>query len=159
MKKLIFLFALIICSSLAGRADEPKRLFANVGIMAPYTLDATIGYEHPIGYGHAFSVYAEAGNHWETPVCHRFWHNYFWDGGGSYKHQIARWKNASLRVVGGMYFGAIRTDFFFGNELNLEFNYRFRNNWMFTLTQKNTINYLHGDLFRNGVMVGLKIPI
>ena len=158
MKKLVFLL-IVLFTSFAARTEEKQRIIANVGIMAPYTLDATVGYEYPIGYGHAFSVYGEAGNHWDTPVCHNFWKQYFWDGGGNYKHQIVRWKNASLRVVGGMFFGAVRRDFFFGNELNLEFNYRFRNNWMFTLTQKNTVNYLHGDLFRNGVLIGIKIPL
>lgn len=158
MKKILFLI-LMVWGTLVSHAEEQQRLFANVGIFAPYTIDATVGYEIPFGYGNAFSVFGEAGNHWRTPVCHNFWKGYYWDGGVNYKHRIARFKNGNLRLVGGMYCGAVRDNFYFGNEVNIEYNHTFSNNWQITLTQRNCINYLHGDLFRNGIMIGLKIPL
>lgn len=141
------------------RADEPARLSVNAGVFAPYTLDATVAYEMPTGWGHSVSLFAEAGNHWQTPVCHMFWKKYFWDGGIEYKHRLVRYKNGSLRLFAGAYCGAFVRNFYFGCDLGLEYNYTFANNWQFTVSQKNNINFLHGDTFRNGVMIGVKIPL
>jgi len=144
-------------TSKAGNGDA--HITANVGILAPYTLDATIGYEHPIGYGQAIEGYLEAGNHWQTPVCHRFWKGYFWDGGALYKYRLARFKNGCFRIVGGVHCGLNQQDIFFGIEGGFEYNYVFANNWELAIRQKNTVNFLHGDIFRCGVMIGVKIPL
>lgn len=160
MRKLLLLLGVIIsfCSaSYAGDGDS--HITANVGIMAPYTLDATIGYEHPFGSSGAIEVYGEAGNHWQTPVCHRFWKGWFWDGGVLYKHKIARFKNGSLRTLGGVQTGLTQQKYFFGCELGFEYEYVFSNNWALSIRQKNTVNFLHGDVFRCGVMIGIKIPL
>ena len=116
MKKIIIWLLAFIPAIVSYAGDGDKHISVNAGILAPYTLDATIGYEHPIGYGHAFEVYAEAGNHWQTPVCHRFWKGYFWDGGIIYKHRISRFKNGRLRAVGGLQCGLDRQKIFFGVE-------------------------------------------
>lgn len=144
-------------NSYAGDGDA--HFTANIGIMAPYTLDATVGYEHPIGYGNAIEAYAEIGNHWQHPICHRFWKGYFWDGGVLYKHRLARFKNSNFRVLGGVQCGLYRQDIFFGVEAGFEYNYVFPNSWEFSIRQKNTVNFLHGDVFRCGVMFGVKIPL
>ena len=159
MKRLfLFLIALLpFLSSYAGDGD--KHLTFNVGAMAPYTLDATIGYEHPIGHGNAIEVFGEIGDHWRTPVCHNFWKDYFWDGGVAYKHRIARFKNGRLRATGGMQCGMVKRDVFFGLEIGLEYNYVFSNSWELSIREKNTVNFLHGDVFRAGIMIGLKIPL
>lgn len=160
MKKLIYLLcavaALII--STPAVADETSKLTVNVGVLAPYTMDANIGYEHHLNYGNAFEIFANAGNHWHTPVCHNFWKGYFWDGGVIYKHRLAKFKNGNLRILGGVNAGAERKEFFFGVEAGFEYNYVFKNDWEFSVTQKNTVNFPHGDLFRNGLLVGVKIP-
>lgn len=159
MKKLIILLIAIMPFIQAKAGDGDKHLSVNVGILAPYTLDATIGYEHPIDQSSALEVYGEAGNHWRTPVCCQFWKGYFWDGGVLYKHRIGRFKNSNLRILGGLQCGMYRHDFFFGTEIGFEYNYVFANSWEFSLRQKNTVNFLHGDVFRCGVMVGVKIPL
>lgn len=159
MKKIILWLLAFIPAIVSYAGDGDKHISVNAGILAPYTLDATIGYEHPIGYGHAFEVYAEAGNHWQTPVCHRFWKGYFWDGGIIYKHRISRFKNGRLRAVGGLQCGLDRQKIFFGVELGMEYNYIFPNSWEFSIRQKNTVNFLHGDIFRCGLMLGVKIPL
>lgn len=143
----------------ASFADESGRLDIKAGVFAPYTLEATIGYEMPIGFGHAIEIFGEAGTHWQTPVCHMFWKKYYWDGGAAYKHQLVRFKNGNFRIVGGAYCGAFQRNCFFGFEAGFEYNYTFANNWQLTLSQKNQFNFLNGDHFRNGVMIGVKIPL
>lgn len=158
MKKLFFVFAVLLVSfpMLAGDRDH---LTLNGGIMAPYTLSGNIGYEHETLNGNAWEAFAEIGDHWGTPVCHMFFHGYFWSGGGQYKQKLKRLKNGSFRVFGGGQVGAFRTDFFFGIRAGFEYNYVFPNNWEFTLTQINTVNFLKGDTFRNGIFIGFKIPL
>lgn len=155
-------FLNILCALaafIAVHAQDTSRLNVKAGIQAPYTLDATIGYEMPVGNGNAIEIFGEAGNHWQTPVCHRFWKGHYWDGGFAYKKQVRQYKNGNLRLTGGVYVGSDKGNVFFGAELGLEYNYVFSNNWVFTVTEKNNFNFLHGDLFRNGLMVGVKIPM
>lgn len=157
-KKSIISLLVALFGILPAMANEPDRLNVNVGIQVPYTLDATIGWERTVGSGHALEVFAEAGNHWQTPVCHMFWKKYYWDGGVAYKHKIKHFKNGSLRLVGGGYVGADRGRCFFGFQAGFEYNYVFPNEWVFTVSQKNNFNFLHGDSFRNGITLGVKIP-
>lgn len=159
MKKFLSSIFLLAAGTCAYAGDGDSHLTANVGIMAPYTLDATIGYEHPFGYGNAIEAYAEIGNHWQKPTCCQFWKGYFWDGGVLYKHRIARFKNGNLRVLGGVQTGLVRQDYFFGIEAGFEYNYVLPNSWEFSVIQKNTVNFLHGDVFRCGIMLGIKIPL
>ena len=159
MKKLFMWLMACLPVLSASAGDGDKMLDINVGILAPYTLDATIGYEHPIGYGNAFEVYGEAGNHWQKPVCCQFWKGYFWDAGALYKHRISRFRNGRIRALGGAHLGMNKQDFFCGVELGFEYNYVFPNSWELSIREKNTINFFHGDIFRCGVMVGVKIPL
>ena len=159
MKKILSLLMMAIICWLPLSADEPARINVNAGIFTPYTLDATVGYEFPSGYGNAWLIFGEAGTHWQTPVCHMFWKKYFWDGGIEYKYRLSRFKNGNFRITGGAYCGQNIQDFFFGCQIGFEYNYTFSNNWQFSVSQINKFNFLHGDTFRNGVMVGVKIPI
>ena len=118
MKKVI-IFLMMAVVWMSSFADEPARISANVGVLAPYTLDATIGYERPVGYGHSLCLFGEAGNRWQTPACHMFWKKYYWDGGVEYKHRLVRYKNGSFRIFGGAYCGAYVREFFFGCQAGL----------------------------------------
>ena len=48
--------------------------------------------------------------------------------------------------------------FFVGLEAGFEYNYVFQNGREFALIQKNNVYFVHGDTFRNGILIGLKIP-
>lgn len=157
MKKILFLF---LCAFITiGATAQDKKLTLNAGFLFPSTLNAMVGYEHPLTYGNAVELYGEVGTHWQTPTCHRFWENYYWDGGLVYKHRLVRYKNGMLRFRFGPQFGAVQRNFFIGLEGGFEYSYVFQNGWEFTLIQKNNVNFLHGDTFRNGLLVGIKIPI
>lgn len=48
--------------------------------------------------------------------------------------------------------------FFFGLEAGFEYSYVFRSGLEFSIIQKNNVNFLHGDTFRNGLLLGIKVP-
>lgn len=160
MKKL-FLF--LICLSGAVMAafagDGDSRLTIAGGFQFPETLDAQLGYEYDLSSGSAVEIYGELGNHWQHPTCHMFWKGYYWDGGINYKFRIHRYKNSLLRVRGGIDAGADRRKFFFGVEAGLEWEYVFSSGIRFYIMEKNNVNFLHGDTFRNGLLIGFKFPL
>mgnify|MGYP000407774481 FL=1 len=102
-------------------------------------------------------LYGEAGNHWQQPSS-RFWKGYYWDAGIVYKHRLVRYKNGMLRFRFGPQFGADKRKFFLGLEGGFEYSYVFQNGWEFSLIQKNNVNFIHGDTFRNGLLLGFKVP-
>lgn len=158
MKK-YFLLLVAVLTSLTASADGDNRFTVSAGFQFPSTLNAQIGFEHDLSYGNSIEVFGEMGNHWQHPVCHMFWKGYYWDGGVNYKHRLVRFKNGQLRVRGGVDAGADRRKFFFGAEVGFEYDYIFANGWRFCVIQKNNFNFLHGDTFRNGLLLGIKIPI
>ena len=130
MKKILFI---LFCSvAFIGASAQTGKVSVNAGFLFPSTLNATLGYEYPLSYGNAVEVYGEVGNHWQKPVCHNFWKGYFWDGGMVYKHRLARYKNGMMRLR--------------------------RSGLEFSVIQKNNVNFLHGDTFRNGLLLGIKVP-
>lgn len=48
--------------------------------------------------------------------------------------------------------------FFLGLEGGFEYSYVLRSGMEFSIIQKNNVNFLHGDTFRNGLLLGIKIP-
>ena len=137
MKKFLII---LCCAAACIGASAQGKLAVNAGFMFPSTLTATVGYEHPLSYGNAVELYGETGNHWQEKD---FWKGYYWDGGIVYKHRLVRYKNGML---------------FIGLEGGFEYSYVFRNGWEFVLIQKNNVNFLHGDTFRNGLLLGIKVP-
>lgn len=157
-KLLVILITILFVNNL--KADDSSRIAVNAGVFAPYTIEATAAYERATGYGHSWVAQIEAGTHWQTPVCHMFWKKYFWGGGLGYRHRLARFKNGSFRIGGDVNCGAFEKRVTVGFDVLFEYNYTFPNAWQFFISQKNSFNFLHNvDTFRNGLMIGLKIPI
>lgn len=75
-----------------------------------------------------------------------------------YKHRLARYKNGMMRLRLGPQFGAVQKKFFFGLEAGFEYSYVFRSGLEFSVIQKNNVNFLHGDTFHNGLLLGIKVP-
>ena len=94
MKKFLII---LCCAAVAiGASAQGGRLAVNTGFMFPSTLNAAIGYEHPLSYGNAVELYGEAGNHWQEKD---FWKGYYWDGGIVYKHRWREGLNAAMCSV------------------------------------------------------------
>ncbi len=149
------LLALLCVMTAIGASAQDGKLSVNAGFLFPSTLNATVGYERPLAYGNSVEVFGEAGNRWRKPD---FWNGYYWDGGIVYKRRLVRYKNAMLRFRFGPQFGAVERKFFLGLEGGLEYSHVFRNGWEFAIIQKNNVNFIHGDTFRNGLLFGCKIP-
>ena len=164
MKKLGFVVVSLFCvtSAFAGQGDEFFTL--NGGYLYNNTLNATLVYERELAYTDALELYAEVGDRWEEdPVCGKvcresFFNNYYWDGGIAYKKCIKRMKNSTFRFRFGPQMGAVRGNFFMALECGFEYNVVLPNRVQLSITQKNQVSFLHGDSFRNGLLVGLKIP-
>lgn len=155
MKKTILVLVCAVAS--IGAMAQDNKIAVNAGFLFPSTLNATVGYERSFTYGDAVEVFGEIGVHWRSGDG-QFWKGYYWDGGIIYKHRLHRYKNGSFRVRFGPQFGAVERKFFIGIEGGFEYNYVFPNGCEFSIIQKNNVNFLHGDTFRNGLMLGFKIP-
>ena len=164
MKKLVLFMLTLVCAITAQAGDGDQFVTVHTGFLFNSTLNASIGYERELSYGDAVEAFGEVGNHWHRdPVCGRvcddvFWKDHYWDGGLLYKKAVKRYKNSQLRLRLGPVFGSHTGDYFFGVEGGFEYNYTFPNNIQFSVVQKNNVCFLHGDTFRNGVLIGIKVP-
>ena len=153
---------LSVTSAFAWEGDEFLTL--NGGFLFNSTLNASLGYERELSYTDALEFYGEVGDRWEKdPVCGKvcresFFKNYYWDGGIAYKKCLKRMKNSTFRLRLGPQMGAVRGRFFMAVECGFEYNVVLYNRVQLSVTQKNQVGFLHGDTFRNGLLVGLKIP-
>lgn len=161
----ILMIAMMAVTAISTRAGEDDLNFnIGAGYLYENNLNAEFSVEKELRYGHAIALFFEAGNKMvKDPICGKyckdtFWNNYYWDGGAIYKHCLTQWKNSLLRINLGPNFGAVTGDFFLGFQLNLEYDIYFYNRWALSITQKNQVGFLSGDTFRNGLMIGLKIP-
>lgn len=158
MKKILIALVAVLGIFTQATAGERDRISVNAGFLFPKTLNATVGYEMEMRNGNAIEVFGELGNQWQSPTCHMFWKGYFWDGGAQYKYQLKKFKNGNFRIFGGGQIGAVEKKIFIGLRAGFEYNYVFANNWEISVQELNTVNFLHGRTFRNGFMVGVKIP-
>ena len=68
MKKFLKKFLITLFSAVVaiGASAQDGKLAVNAGFLFPSTLNATVGYEHPLSYGNAVELYGEAGTHWQA---------------------------------------------------------------------------------------------
>ena len=166
MRKVLLLMAAAILTAVPAMAGE-KDVHLRIGAAYMYqnTINADVSLERELRYGDAVSVFFEAGNKMvKCPECGKyckdtFWDRYYWDGGALYKKCVKQWKNSMLRVNAGPNFGAYTGNFFMGFQINFEYDIYLYNRWAISITQKNQIGFFHGDTFRDGLMIGLKIPL
>lgn len=160
MKKYILFLMVAIASCIAAQAEGgDNRIGVHAGFLFPSTLNAVVSFEHEMRYGNAIEVFGEAGDHWQQPTCCQFWKGYYWDGGFAYKHRLVRYKNGLLRMRFDGHLGAVKKDFYLGCGVGFEYDYVFPSGVCLSVMQKNDFNFLHGDHFRNGLLLGIKIPL
>ena len=164
MQRMILLVMLTMVASVGWAGEGDNRFSLQAGFLVRNTLNAQVGFEHELRYGNAWELSFEAGNRYrKDPVCGKyctdtFWKRYYWDGAACYKKVLAKGKNSVFRIKGGPHLGAYRGDFTYGGEISFEYNIQLENGIQLTVTQKNQVNFKHGDDFRNGLFVGFKIP-
>ena len=161
MKKILaaVLTALCVMTAKAGNGDE--YFSVNGGFLFNSTLNATVGYERELSYSDAVELFGEIGGRWhddDLSFRKMFKKDYYWGGGVLYKKNIKRFKNAMVRFRLGPECGAHTGDYFFAVEGGLEFCYVLPSRVQLSVIQKNQVGFFHGDTFRNGLLIDLKIP-
>jgi hypothetical protein len=158
MKKLgllIILFFSLTAYSFAGDGDK----FFNItgGVMYRNTANAVIGMEFETKYHHAWEIYADLTTIFSNE---NFWNYKTIAAGAAYKPAFYRWKNANLRARFGADIGTDEGHSFYASiDVGLEFSYSFRNRMQLVIMQKNDFAFWTRENFKNGFLIGLKIPI
>ena len=154
MKKLLFILLCAVASMSASAQDG--KLTLNAGFLFPSTLNATLGYEYPLSYGNAVEVFGEAARTGTGPFPRT--------SGRIITGTAVFCTSTACPLQDGMLrfarpqFGAVNRKFFLGLEGGFEYSYVLRSGMEFSIIQKNNVNFLHGDTFRNGLLLGIKIP-
>ncbi len=151
--------------SYAGDGDK----FINVsgGLMYRNTVNALIAMEFEQKYHSAWEIYLDMTTTYKKcPVDNTiFCEETFWDYktfsvGGAYKPAFYRSKNFNLRLRVGADLGTDEGySFCAGIDVGLEATYSFRNRMQVFLTQKNDFIFWTRDNIRNGLLIGIKIPM
>lgn len=164
-RKYLLALAMAMLSTLSWAGEGDNRFLLQAGLLFQNTLNAQVGFEHELKYGNAYELFFEAGNRYRRdPVCGKFcsdvfWKGYYWSGGATYKKVLAKGKNSVLRIKGGPQFGAYKGDFTYGGEISFEYKIQLEIGVQIIITQKNQVNFKHGDDFRNGLLIGLACPL
>lgn len=157
------LFSLMFLQAKAGNGD--KFVTANAGYLYRNILHASLGYEVEQSYGKAYEFALEFGNQMQRDTLtgsiskDSFWKGYYWNGSAAYKLPLKKYKNSRLLARVGVMAGAYTGHWNFGLEAGLEYDYVFPSGLVFTVTQKNQVYFRYGETFRNGLLVGLKVPL
>jgi hypothetical protein len=160
----VTLFSLTF-NSFAGDGDR----FVNVsgGLMYRKTATALASMEFEGKYHNAWEIYVDMTTAYKkceidnTIFCKKtFWDYKTVSFGGAYKPAFYRWKNANLRARVGADIGIDEGYSFSASvDLGLEYSYSFKNRMQLVITQKNDFAFWTRDNFKNGLLIGLKIPL
>lgn len=155
MKKFLLFIACLLSSIMMVAGNENDYFSINGGFLFPQTANFQFAYERASGYDDSVELFGEIGNKFLSSSSPK---SYYWAGGVGYKRGIKRYKNSELRLTSELHAGAYVKKFYFGAGIGLEYTYTFRSGIQFVLQQKNQVNFLKGDTFKNGLLVGVKIP-
>ena len=167
MKKFLMTMVMALCVSLTTFAQSNSdRISFGVGALYERGLDATLSWEHETKYHNAWEFFANGYIKWADcescgHVCpESFWKNYrTWGVGAAYKPCVWRSRNnhGNLRI--GASVGSNTDKFVGGIHAGYEHNYALRKGWVLYWQAKcDLILPDREDLFRTGVVIGVKIP-
>lgn len=172
MKKRLLLLIAALTVFVTAKAGDGNRFFnLHIGGFYQKAFVTTIELEFEGKYGHSWIAYADLCNSYKycdidkTIFCKETFWDYQTAGiGAAYKHQIARFKNANLKVRGGVDLGTdyCKTDgysFYLSVDVGIEYCYTFKCGIQLSITQKNDFCFFTRDNFKNGLMIGVKIPL
>lgn len=168
MRKIIITLIAIIFTIFTAKADGENGynyITSAVGFSFNNTGTTQFSYEKPLNYDVSLSIDGELGYRFNKLCVTDTLNNtfrykqYYWDGGLTAKKTVIRYKNSILRAFLGAHAGAYRKDFFIGIDGGFEWCYIFRNEIQFFIQQKNQVNFIHNDTFKNGILLGFKIPL
>lgn len=166
MRKTILLLAIIISSVLSVKAqDNTGRVQLGVGLLYEKGMDLTLAYEHETRYHNAWEYFWNVYLKWDEcascgHICpESFWNNYnTWGLGVAYKPCVIRGRNShgNFRIGGSL--GSDRHHVLGGIHVGYEQNYSLRGGWKLFWQVKSDLMIEGKDLFRTGVVIGIKLP-
>jgi hypothetical protein len=167
MRKLVLtLLAAMTIVTAANAQSNTDRIGLGVGALYERGLDLTLSYEHETKYHNAWEYFGNVYLKWDDcescgHVCpESFWNNYrSCSFGIAYKPCVARGRNhhGNLRI--GASAGSDTDKFLGGAHLGYEHNYVLRGGWRLYWQVKTDVMIKGEDLFRTGVVLGVKLPI
>ena len=167
MKKILMIIvAVLAVSATAFAGDRDGRVSFGVGLLYENGLDATLSYERENAYHNAWEFFANGYLKWDKcascgHVCpDSFWKNYrSWSIGAAYKPCVVRGRNhyGSFRFGGSL--GSDTHKVLGGVHAGYEHNYRLRGGWQVYWQGKSDPMIKGKDLFRTGIVLGVKLPV
>ena len=159
---LVFLLAAI----LPGFADERHgRILIGTGLLYERAMDLTNAKEYETNYHHAWEFFGNVYMKWDEcedcgHVCPElFWNHYnTWGVGAAYKPCVFRSRNhhGNLRLGGSL--GSDSDKVLGGIHVAYEHSYALRKGWKLFWQAKCDLMIKGEDLFRTGIVIGVKIP-
>ena len=166
MRKTILFLAIIFTSVLSVMAqDNSGRVQLGVGLLYEKGMDLTLAYEHETRYHNAWEYFGNVYLKWDEcascgHICpESFWNNYnTWGLGVAYKPCVIRGRNSygNFRIGGSL--GSDRHHVLGGIHVGYEQNYSLRGGWKLFWQVKSDLMIEGKDLFRTGVVIGVKLP-
>ena len=166
MRKTILLLAIIVSSVLSVKAqDNMGRVQLGVGLLYEKGMDLTLAYEHETRYHNAWEYFGNVYLKWDEcascgHICpESFWNNYnTWGLGVAYKPCVIRGRNNHGNFRIGASLGSDRHHVLGGIHVGYEQNYSLRGGWKLFWLVKSDLMIEGKDLFRTGVVIGVKLP-
>lgn len=166
MKKILILCMVLLGVSVNSIASDGDSFFQiGTGLLYERGWDVTVGVEHETQYHNAWEYFGNMYLKWEEcascgHVCpESFWKSYnTWSLGFAYKPALVRKRNSVGRVRLGLSAGSDRNELIGGVHVGYEQNYKMRSGIVLYWQVKSDLMINGKDLFRTGVVLGVKLP-
>ena len=167
LNKMFVLAVILFTTCVPGFADNHRgRLQIGTGLLYERGMDLTVAYEHETRYHNAWEYFGNVYLKWDEcascgHVCPKsFWNNYnTWGLGVAYKPCVTRGRNhhGNLRIGGSL--GSDRHNVVGSVHAGYEHSYSLRKGWQVYWQVKSDLMIGGKDLFRTGVVIGVKLPV
>lgn len=164
-----FLLAAILwvcCTPRAAAGIGDGHLGLQAGVLYPRIMNVTLSYDKETKYHNAWEFYLDYSTQWKDCVtCGKVCTDSFWKTryglgvGGAYKPAVRRGKNNVGRLRMGLDIGTNTREFAMGVELGYEHVWAFRSGVQLVLQQKNEFTFWGKPLLKNGLLMGVRIPL
>ena len=166
MERILLSFALLLVAATGKAQVHGNRLSFGAGALYERGFDATLSVEHETKHHNAWEYFGNAYIKWDEDekaghvTMDSFWHNYFtWGLGIAYKPCVVRTRNKYGSVRLGRSLVSDTHEVVGRVNLGYEHNYVLRHGWHLYWQVKSDICINGEDLFRSGIVLGLKFPV
>ena len=163
---LMVIVLMVVCTPRAAAGGGDKHLGLQAGVLYPRIFNATLSYDVETKYHNAWEYYLDYSTQWaDCKTCGKvctesFWKTRYSFGGGiAYKPAVKRGKNNLGRFRMGLDLGTNTREFAMGIELGYEHVWSLRNGVQFVFQQKNELTFWGKPLLKNGVLLGVRVPL